>query len=109
MEVRAARRGGQATPSASDRDREPRPRAAQAPGDIPAILQAIAGTAARLCDASNAHIYQLEGDQLRLLAIQGSEPMRRVGQAIPVTRDLPSGRAVLDRRTIHLKDTKAAR
>jgi GAF domain-containing protein/CheY-like chemotaxis protein len=34
--------------------------------------------------------------------------MRRVGQAIPVTRELPSGCAVLDRRTVHVHDTKAA-
>ena len=104
------RRGSSKSPAAGDGARSRQPRAADArpAKDVPAILQAIARTAARLCDASNAHIYRLEGDQLRLEAIQGSEPMRRVGQAIPVTRELPSGCAILDRRTIHVHDTKTA-
>ena len=76
--------------------------------DVPAILRAIARTAARLCDASNAHIYRLESDQLRLEAIQGSEPERSVGQAVLVTRELPSGCAVLDRRTIHVRNARSA-
>ena len=76
--------------------------------DVPAILQAIARTAARLCDASNAHIYRLESDQLRLEAIQGSEPERSLGQTVLVTRELPSGCAVLDRRTIHVRNARSA-
>jgi GAF domain-containing protein len=72
---------------------------------VPAILQAIARTAARLCDASDAHIYRVEGDHLRVLAIHGSVPtVRSVGQTIPVTPRLVTGHAVLDRRTIHLRD-----
>ena len=76
--------------------------------DVPAILRAIARTAARLCDAANAHIYRLESDRLRLEAIQGSEPERSVGQAVLVTRELPSGCAVLDRRTIHVRNARSA-
>ena len=34
--------------------------------------------------------------------------MRRVGQEVPITRDLLSGWAVLDRRTIHVRDMRAA-
>ena len=78
MGVRAARRrSGSKSPAAGDgaRPRQPRAVGARPATDVPAILQAIARTAARLCDASNAHIYRLEGDQLRLMAIQGSEPM----------------------------------
>ena len=111
MGVPAARRRGRSkSPAAGNgaRSRQARTPGARPAKDVPAILQAIARTAARLCDASNAHIYRLEGDQLRLEAIQGSEPMRRVGQAIPVTRELPSGCAVLDRRTVHVHDTKTA-
>ena len=111
MGVRAARgRNGSKSPAAGAgvRSRQPRAAGARPAADVPAILQAIARTAARLCDASNAHIYRLEGDQLRLQAIQGSEPLRRVGQALPVTRELPSGCAILDRRTVHVRDTKTA-
>ena len=110
MGVRAARTRGQSkVPARGDPGRHRAPRAgAESSGDTPAILQAIARTAARLCDASNAHIYRLDGDQLRLEAIQGSEPERSVGQAVLVTRELPSGCAVLDRRTIHVHNARSA-
>ena len=110
MGVRAARTRGQSkVPARGDPGRHRAPRAgAESSGNTPAILQAIARTAARLCDASNAHIYRLDGDQLRLEAIQGSEPERSVGQAVLVTRELPSGCAVLDRRTIHVHNARSA-
>jgi hypothetical protein len=111
MGVRAARtRGRLKSPAKGDPGRPRTPQATRGgpSKDIPAVLRAIARTAARLCDASNAHIYRLEGDQLRLEAIQESEPMRRVGEAIPVTPVLPTGHAVLARRTIHRRDTKTA-
>src|SRR5262245_65522912 len=76
--------------------------------DVPAILEAIARTAPLLCDASNAHIYRLEGDGLRLEAIQGAEPDRWLGQRVPITRELPSGCAVVDRRTIHVHNAQSA-
>src|SRR4029450_6255334 len=76
--------------------------------NTPAILQAIGRTAARLCEASNAHIYRVDGERLRLLAYSGSEPVRHVGQEVPITRELLSGQAVLDRRTIHVRDVQTA-
>ena len=39
---------------------------------------------------------------LRLLALSGAAPVRPVGQEVPITRELVSGCAVLDRRTIHV-------
>jgi len=36
--------------------------------DVQAVLNAVAKTAARLCDANDALIWQVEGDQLRLVA-----------------------------------------
>ena len=112
MGVRAARkRGGSKSPATGNgaRSRQPRAPGARAAKDVPAILQAIARTAARLCDASDAHIYRVEGDQLRVLAVQGSIPtVRPVGQTIPITPALATGRAVLERRTIHLHDITTA-
>jgi GAF domain-containing protein/CheY-like chemotaxis protein/anti-sigma regulatory factor (Ser/Thr protein kinase) len=113
MGVRAAgTQGRPASPPLSvDRGnrRAPRSKGARPPGDIPAILRAIVRTAARLCEAAGAHIYGVEGDQLRLIAIHGSEPtMRRLGQLYPIDRASLTGRAVLDRRTIHLRDVTSA-
>ena len=104
MEARAARMRGRARSSAAGRAGRTR----QTPGVAP-ILQAIARTAARLCEASDAHIYRVDGDHLRVMAIHGSVPtVRPVGQTIPITPGLATGRAVLDRRTIHLRDITTA-
>ncbi len=102
--ARSTRTRGQSKATASGARGQRRPEAQ----DIPAILQAIVRTAARLCEAANAHIYQVEGDRLRLLAYSGSEPVRHVGQEVPITRELLSGRAVLERRTIHVRDVQTA-
>ena len=78
MGVRAARRrSGSKSPAAGDgvRARQPRAAGARAAADVPAILQAIARTAARLCEATDAQIHRVEGDQLRLVAIHGSLPI----------------------------------
>jgi GAF domain-containing protein/DNA-binding response OmpR family regulator len=114
MAARAARRRGSSTsPAAGDAARPGRPRGDDASArKVPAILQAIARTAARLCEASDAHIYSVDGDHLRVVAIHGSVPtVRPVGRTIPITLALVTGRALLDRRTIHLRDitTAAAR
>src|SRR5262245_55428249 len=111
MGVRAARnRGGQRSRgNGGEARRGPRPQSASTSTDVPAILQAIARTAARLCDATGAHIYRVEGDHLRVVAIYGSVPSTRpIGQTVPITRDLASGHAVLDRQTIHLRDIRSA-
>ena len=56
----------------------PRPRA---------VLTAIARTAARLCEAGDALIFQAEGDRLRLVAKHGSlRAMWRLGEIIPINR-----------------------
>ena len=68
MGARAPRkRGGSKSPAVGSGARPRRPRAGgtRAAKDVPAILQAIARTVARLCDAADAHIYRVEGDQLR--------------------------------------------
>ncbi len=62
------------------------------------VLNAIAETAAQLCDANDALIFHIEGDQLRLMAKHGP-PQRTwdVGEAFPISRGI-------DRQTIHIHD-----
>ena len=77
--------------------------------DVQAILNAVAKTAARLCDANDALIWQVEGNQLRLVAKHGSVRMTWApNQLMPISRSWPSGRAVVDRRTIHIRDMAVA-
>src|SRR5262249_8383792 len=79
------------------------------PADLQGVFAEIAANAARLCDASNALIGQVDGDSLRLVARHGPLPTTAlVGQAtLPLTRGISFARAVLDRQTIHVADLQA--
>jgi signal transduction histidine kinase len=70
------------------------------------VLDALVESAARLCDANDAVIYQLFGDSLRLVAHHGQIPLGGpVGQyALPLVRGSMPGRVVIDRQTIHIAD-----
>ena len=72
-------------------------------------LTAIAKTAARLCDATDALIFLADGATLRLAAQHGSiRTTRQLGEPFPLGRTEVYGRAVLERRVIHVRDLKAA-
>ena len=82
---------------------------ASSPTDLQPVLEAVAKNAARVCGAADSSIAVLEGERLRLVAHHGS--LRRtlpVGFTIPATRGTVAGRAVIDRRTIHVEDILAA-
>jgi GAF domain-containing protein len=73
--------------------------------DVQKVLDALVESAARLCEAYDAAILQVEGDDiLRVVAHHGSIP--RV-DTLPLTRGNSPGRAVLDRQTIHVADIQA--
>ncbi len=80
---------------------------------IQPILDAIARTAARLCEANDALILLVEGDRAAVVASHGLLPMRlKLGETYPLSADLVGNRAITQRRTIHIRDlagTAAAR
>lgn len=53
-------------------DRRAKSRRRGAPADVQAILDAIARTAAQLCEAKDGVIHLVDGDRLRLVAKYGS-------------------------------------
>ncbi len=71
------------------------------PTDSQPVMDAVAQSAARLCDAVDAQIFRIDGDFLRSVAIHGVIP-KYPGQ--PITWGFVSGRAVLERRTVHVND-----
>jgi PAS domain S-box-containing protein len=81
---------------------------ANSPSDVQSVLDAVAEHAARLCDASNARIWRLEDNVLRLVASYGEGSATMDGrEGLPADRDTVTGRAACDRRTIHVHDIAA--
>ena len=77
----------------------------RARGDLGPVMQTLAESAARLCDASDAQIFRIGGDAFRLAASHGPLGPAR---PVPVTRGSVIGRAVIDGQTIHVRDVAAA-
>jgi class 3 adenylate cyclase/GAF domain-containing protein len=75
------------------------------PTELQSVLNKVGENAARLCEANNAVIFQLEDDVLWQVASYGGIPTKRhPTEGLPVTRDRVTGRAVRDLRTIHVRD-----
>jgi GAF domain-containing protein/HAMP domain-containing protein len=78
--------------------------------DLQAVLDALVGSAAKLCDAESAFIFRLGDSAYRLSASHGfSEEYRQYIMRNPIEpgRNTLVGRAALEARTIHLPDCMA--
>jgi two-component system NtrC family sensor kinase len=80
-----------------------------APTDANQVFAKIAASAARLCDAQNAGIFQVVGDRVQPICRYGPLPMlASIGQnTLPLTRASLIGRAILDREPYHVADLQA--
>jgi len=78
---------------------------ASSPTDIQPVLDVVAESAARLCDADDALIGCVEGDRIKPVAHYGSVPVPL--SHFPLSRGFPVGRAVIDQQTIHVHDVVA--
>ena len=79
------------------------------PTDLQPVMNAVAESAARLCDSIDAQIYRVDGDLMRRVASHGSIPPPPIADVMEsITRGWIPGRAVLDRRTIHVQDVMSA-
>jgi GAF domain-containing protein len=77
---------------------------AGSPTEVQPVLDAIAESAARVCGASDAHVYRVEGEVLRQSAHFGPIPGLAPDESLPLSRGSIIGRSILDRRAIHTED-----
>jgi signal transduction histidine kinase/HAMP domain-containing protein len=72
------------------------------PTDTQPVFDAIAESAARVCAASDAVVLRLDGDMIRRVAHFGEVPSSAEPRSLG--SDSVSGRAMLERRTIQIRD-----
>src|SRR5215467_13873822 len=74
--------------------------------NIQPVLQAVAESACRLCEAYDSVIRLCEGERLHVRAHHGPIPVDFVGS--PIGRGWFTGRAFVDRKPVHVHDLQAA-
>ena len=76
------------------------------PTELQPILEAVARSAARFCEADDVTISELDGQYLRIAAHWGAIP-EEIGVRFPCTRGSVNGRTVIDRKPVHVIDVQA--
>src|SRR5262245_42897112 len=76
----------------------------QSQTDVQPVFDAVAESAARLCESFDSAIWRQEGDRLRLVAHHGAIPQTGSESFLPLVRGTVGGRSGLDGRTFHIAD-----
>ena len=80
---------------------------ASSPTNTQPVLDVVAENAARVCGANDAVIFRVNGDVLDRAAHYGPIFWAASEESLLVSRGSANGRAVVDRRTIHIHDMAA--
>jgi signal transduction histidine kinase len=75
------------------------------PTDLQPVLDTVAENAAWVCGARDAHIFRIDGDLLRMVSSYGRLPvLGGFEEGLLINRNWVTGRAVMDRQTVHVDD-----
>ena len=77
------------------------------PTDLRPVFDSIVQSAARLCEAANASLYQVDGKSLRFAANCGGVTTLKIGESRPIARGSLSGSAVIANKIVHVRDALA--
>ncbi len=83
------------------------------PTDVQPVFDAIASSAARLCDAVVASVWRRDADRLYIVAHSGSAdglvvPAVELGRSVAVDATTVNGRCAVEARAVHVEDLQAA-
>ena len=76
------------------------------PNELQPVLEIVVKSAARFCEADDVTIFELDGQDLRAVGHWGPVP-QDIGVRFPCSREHVVGRAVLERRPVHIIDLQA--
>ena len=76
--------------------------------DVKPALRTIARHAMRLCQSVDARIWLVQGDRAKYLTGYGSIPPAKPGETVALDRTSGMGRAIVDRKAVHIKDAATA-
>ena len=82
----------------------------RSPTDVQPVFDAIVQSATRLCDAAFGAAFRFDGQRQTFVAHQSATPgeleILRGNYPRPATRGAATGRAIVDRRIIHIRDIR---
>ena len=74
------------------------------PTNIMPVLKVVAENAMRLCQSRDARIWLVDGEKIKYVTGCGSISPANVGDTMPLNRQSGPGRAILDRKPVHIAD-----
>src|SRR5262249_1232107 len=76
------------------------------PSNVQPVFDAVAVSAARLCESFDSPVWRREGHRLLLAAHHGAIPQTGTESFVPLVRGSVGARSVLDGRTVHIADIR---
>ncbi|HZO30538.1 MAG TPA: GAF domain-containing protein [Chloroflexota bacterium] len=80
---------------------------ASSPADLQRVLDIVAESAARLCEANDALVWQTVGSEIEIVSTGARFSAQRRGFRLPIDRRSFPGRAVAERRAVYVEDASA--